>query len=494
MLEPMRDARVLRCIGAAVCSAAVLGGQVCRLQVAGLNQSRRVIGPVNVECPGEVVHSAPFGNWGVTSNYGQKRDSRQFDGWCHDTPTCDNAGNCRTSCTGGWYEWNSCTDHSSFRAPNCSLFNTPDCAGQVTATGANVHGTKYVDVPVRCPLPVAGGPDAGGCSDVSSYASGVNFMSLYELDPATPDDLIQTLYFPETVVKLTCDAWGCAPAGSAWVAPTGYDSPSNDARVYAELATVVGWGAFVDPGGACSVSRSRVAYVSAASHFGPALAPGSIATGYGPGIAPVTAWAESLPLPANLGGAALVITDSSRRTHAAPLFYVSPSQVNFLVPAGVISGPATIAVYRGDVQVLVGDAQIEAVAPALFSAAANGQGVAAAYAVNIAGDGATTAQAVFSCAPDAGPCTYEPIDAGLGARSVLTLFGTGIRNAPDITLVSVTIGGEEARVLYAGPQYQFAGLDQVNVEVPSQLTGRGEAEVVLTVAGRPSNKVTVFFQ
>ena len=212
------------------------------------------------------------------------------------------------------------------------------------------------------------------------------------------------------------------------------------------------------------------------------------------GIAPVTAWAESLPLPASLGGAALVITDSSRRTHTAPLFYVSPSQVNFLVPAGVTAGPATIAVYRGDVQVLVGDAQIEAVAPALFSAAANGQGVAAAYAVNIAEDGATTAQAVFSCAPDAGPCTYEPINAGLGVRSVLTLFGTGIRHAPDSTSVSVTIGGEEARVLYAGPQFQFAGLDQVNVEVPSQLTGRGEAEVVLTVASKPSNKVTIFFQ
>lgn len=327
-----------------------------------------------------------------------------------------------------------------------------------------------------------------------SYASGVNFMSLYELDPGTPDDLIQTLYFPQTVVNLICDAWGCAPAGSDWVAPSGYDSPSTGPRVFAELATAVGWGAFVDPNSACSVSRSRVAFVSGASHFGPALAPGSIGTGYGPGLAPVTAWADHLPLPASLGGAALVITDSSRRTHTAPLFYVSPSQVNFLVPAGVAAGPATIAVYRGDVRVLTGEARIDAVAPALFSADANGRGVAAAYAVKIAEDGAITTRAVFACAPEGGPCTYEPIDTGLAVRSVLTLYATGIRGAADITSVSVTIGGEEARVLYAGPQFQFAGLDQVNVEVPPEMAGHGEAEVVVTVAGKPSNGVSVFFR
>jgi len=54
---------------------ALLSGQVCRLSVAGLNQSRRVTGPVHAECSDEIVHTPPFGNWGVTSNYGQKGDS-----------------------------------------------------------------------------------------------------------------------------------------------------------------------------------------------------------------------------------------------------------------------------------------------------------------------------------------------------------------------------------------------------------------------------------
>ena len=482
---------IIQLFGLGVSSVVVLSGQVCRLSVAGLNQSRSVTGPVHTECPEEIIHSAPFGNWGVTSNYGQKGDSHQFDGWCHDSHTCDNYGTCGTSCTSGWYEWNSCTDHGQFSAPNCSLYNAQNCTAQVTTTGINVHGTKYVDIPVSCPSTAA----QGGCADLRSYASGMNFMSLYEIDPATQDDLVQTLYFPETVVNLACDAWGCAPAGSQWVAPSSYDSPPSPAKVYAELATVVNWGVFIDPGGVCSVSPAPVAYVSAASYFGPPLAAGSIASGFGQGLAPVTASADSLPLPASLGGISLQVTDAGGYTYAAPLFYVSPAQVNFLVPDGVAAGPATIAVYRGEVALFTDKAQIEDLAPALFSANSDGKGVASAYVLRVAADGTASTQLVFSCPGGAGTCTFEPIDMGAPEdRTFLSLFGTGIRYHSGLTSVSVGIGGVQASVLYAGPQWQYAGLDQVNVEVPQQLRGRGQVEVALAVASKPANKVTVSFR
>ncbi len=66
-----------------VCSVKNLPAQTCWLSVAGLNQNRFVWGPVNVECgwEGSCWHSPPFGNWGVTSNYGQKQDGDQFQGW-----------------------------------------------------------------------------------------------------------------------------------------------------------------------------------------------------------------------------------------------------------------------------------------------------------------------------------------------------------------------------------------------------------------------------
>ncbi|MEJ7608587.1 MAG: hypothetical protein WKF37_20530 [Bryobacteraceae bacterium] len=102
--------------------AVQLDGQVCRISTSGLNRSRQVTGQIHAECP-ITIHTVPFGNWGVTSNFGQKQNGHQFQDWCHDTPICDNNGNCRTECVDGWYEWNSCTDVSQFQAPNCTLYN-----------------------------------------------------------------------------------------------------------------------------------------------------------------------------------------------------------------------------------------------------------------------------------------------------------------------------------------------------------------------------------
>ncbi len=471
---------------------ALLDGQVCRLSVAGLNQSRKVMGPVHAECPDEVFHTAPFGNWGVASNYGQKGNSHQFDGWCHDSTTCVTPALCQVNCTSGWYEWNSCTDYAQFRPPNCTLYNATNCTEQVTATGVNVHGTKYVDVPVRCPSTTAGKTAQGGCTDVRAYSSGTNYMSLYELDPGAPDDLVQTLYFPETKVDLACDAWGCAPAGSPWVAPSAYDSPASPAKVYAELATAINWGAFVDDQRVCSTSTTTVTYVSAASYFGPVLAPGSIASGFGLGLSPVTASAQTAPLPTSLGGVALVVTDARQQTHNVPLFFVSPEQVNLLVPAGVASGAAGIAVYRGEVRMFSGSVQIETVAPALFSANWDGKGPPAAYVVRVSASGSRTTRPAFVCPSGPGSCVANSIDLGAADdQTFVELYGTGIRNHSDITLVTAKIGGVNAKVYYAGAQGQYVGLDQVNVEVPQQLRGRGQVDLVLNVASKPANTLAV---
>ena len=57
--------------------------------------------------------------------------------------------------------------------------------------------------------------------------------------------------------------------------------------------------------------------------------------------------------------------------------------------------------------------------------------------------------------------------------------------------MKVTINGKSVPVLYAGPQPDYEGLDQVNVALTLNLRGSGESNVVLTVDGQPSNTVTV---
>lgn len=56
------------------------------------------------------------------------------------------------------------------------------------------------------------------------------------------------------------------------------------------------------------------------------------------------------------------------------------------------------------------------------------------------------------------------------------------------------INGVNAPVTYAGPQTVFPGLDQVNVLLPRQLAGAGQAGIVLNAAGHTANVVYAFFK
>jgi uncharacterized protein (TIGR03437 family) len=234
-------------------------------------------------------------------------------------------------------------------------------------------------------------------------------------------------------------------------------------------------------------AEAAVAAVSTASFArDAALAPESIASLFGQGLAAARQSATSTPLPVLLAEASVSITDSAGVDRWAPLFFASPGQINCQIPAGTATGPATLRVFRQNRVVARGTVRIDSVAPGIFTANADGKGAPAAVALRFAADGAQTQLPVFQCAAT---CTPTPID--LGAESdqvILLLFGTGIRGGKS---VSVRIGGLEAPVLGAAAQGQFAGLDQVNVRLPRALAGRGEVDVVLTTDGRQGNLVTI---
>jgi uncharacterized protein (TIGR03437 family) len=80
---------------------------------------------------------------------------------------------------------------------------------------------------------------------------------------------------------------------------------------------------------------------------------------------------------------------------------------------------------------------------------------------------------------------------GAADRVYLTIYGTGLPVPTPST--QVTIGGLQATVTYAGPQPEFAGLQQINILVPRELKGRGEVDLRLFVDGVASNVVKVSF-
>jgi uncharacterized protein (TIGR03437 family) len=243
-------------------------------------------------------------------------------------------------------------------------------------------------------------------------------------------------------------------------------------------------------------SPSSLVSVSAASYNGEAIADESIAAGFGTGLALGTQGAETLPLPISIAGTHVVITDSKGKSFSASLFYVSPTQVNFYIPPGVASGPGTISLFTAGDRVAAGNIQVTSLAPGLFAANSNGQGVAAAVALRLRADRSQSYEPVARY--DTQQSRFVPLAIDLGEdrgpesdRVFLILFGTGLRHLESLSQVNLKIGGVSANPDFAGAQGYFLGLDQINVLIPRALIGRGETEIELLTDGKAANKVIV---
>jgi uncharacterized protein (TIGR03437 family) len=196
------------------------------------------------------------------------------------------------------------------------------------------------------------------------------------------------------------------------------------------------------------VSRSApggFAIVNGASFVPTSIAPGQIAVAFCPDLVSNMFTASGLPLTELLGGIVVSITDSVSNTHSAALYYVSPTQTAFVVPAEVALGSATFRVVNSAGVTLAAAAiRISASSPGLFAATSDGE--------------------------------------------VVVLYGTGIRNhAADLV---ATVNSVAVPVLYAGQQGAYPGLDQVNLKLPAGLK-TGTAELKVQVDGVSSNSITL---
>lgn len=215
--------------------------------------------------------------------------------------------------------------------------------------------------------------------------------------------------------------------------------------------------------------------VSAASFSAGSIAPDSLVSAFGSGLA----------------GDAVVVKDSNGIERTAQGLFSSAEQLNFIVPEATAMGKATVTLLSSGAPIASGSVLVEKLAPGLFSANADGKGVAAAVAVIVAADGSQTAQVVFDVTAPVGTRRGTPIDVSRAGENVyLMLFGTGMRNTTQTA--TATIGGWEVAALGPVAQGQVPGLDQVNLgPLPPALSGRGEVEIALSVEGKPANKVTV---
>lgn len=222
---------------------------------------------------------------------------------------------------------------------------------------------------------------------------------------------------------------------------------------------------------------NTAATVSAAS-FTQNLAGKAIVAAFGNNLATATQTATAQPLPTELAGTTISVTDSTGATRPAPLFFVSPQQINYQIPADTAPGCAIVTVTSGDGRTATGTLQILPAAPALFTLNQAGTDEAAAL--------------------DAFTFTAAPFNATRadGQPNVIAFFGSGLgADATDIdgnvaASVQATIDGAPATVQYAGRAPGFTGLNQCNVVLPAGIAS-GTHSVQLTRNGIISNAVTM---
>jgi uncharacterized protein (TIGR03437 family) len=244
--------------------------------------------------------------------------------------------------------------------------------------------------------------------------------------------------------------------------------------------------------GSSSDPLTQLAVTNSASYSTLSLAADEIVTLFGSNLGTSTNYAS--PPADSLGGTTVTVTDSAGITRAAQIFYVSSAQASVLMPAGVARGPATVTVTNPNQAPISTQIVIGPVSPGLFTANSTGQGVAAAQVIRTHADGTQDAPqnvAVFD--PHQNLWVPAPIDLGSPTDTVyLLLYGTGIRHYA--ATPTCTVAGQSVPVAFAGPQGSFAGLDQVNLILPSTLRGIGTVNLVLMVDGTAANTVTLAIQ
>jgi len=251
----------------------------------------------------------------------------------------------------------------------------------------------------------------------------------------------------------------------------------------------LGWIAAADVVTPVQVQAQSVSVTNAASFAPDVFAPDSLAAAFGSFVTTgnQTFVASTLPLPTTLGGLRVTVNGSD-----SGILVTSPGQINFLLPPNLPDGANSVVVTNADSSTRQTTITIQRSAAGIFTARSNGLGAAAAVVTSDGVNYQSTAN------PDG---TEREISAGTKDRpNFLVLFATGVRNAVAANpndangvaeAVTATVQGVPAQVTYAGRSGTFAGLDQINLILPPELSGVGIARVRLSIAGRGSNVATV---
>jgi len=301
----------------------------------------------------------------------------------------------------------------------------------------------------------------------------VNAGAWLSLSPAsgtmTQASLSGLLYTYTAMVTVTGDPTGLG-AGSVFHGTINFNSGGNIVSVPVDLT--VNSNPLPSPtGGIVNAAGGSQATASVVS-------PGSYVAIYGAALADSgNPNATSLPLPTTLNGAQVSLCNVPM-----PLLYASASQINALIPQGLSpNASCSLVVSRGTVQSTPVSLIITELQPGIYTADTSGSGAgivtnAFTGVLNSGTNPAHESDFLVIYATGLGKVqglNGEPEPADGSTVPPTPLFRT-------LATVTATIGGVSTPVLFSGLTSGFAGLYQVNVQVPGGVAPGSSVKVVLT--------------
>jgi uncharacterized protein (TIGR03437 family) len=222
--------------------------------------------------------------------------------------------------------------------------------------------------------------------------------------------------------------------------------------------------------------------------FQPTLSPGSFVTLFGSQLALNTQQAPTVPLPTALGGSTIYVAGNQ-----IPIYYASTGQVNAILPYGLaVNTTQQVLVSSGSSLSVPQGITVAAAAPGVFAEAAAPGTVPQGIIQGI--DANRNATLADPSNPVTVGQTIVIYCTGLGEVTPSITAGTQTPASPlstTVNPVTVTIGGINAPVTFAGLTPLQTGLYQVNAVVPDGVAPGNQVQVVMTAAGQSSSPVTI---
>lgn len=326
------------------------------------------------------------------------------------------------------------------------------------ALGLEVHVSE-MDVE----LPVDANGNASAANLTAQAATYQNVFAACQASPNCTEFLTWGFTDAHSWIPSTYPGYGAAlPLDANYQPKPAYAALSGNLRSNGAVRPTIAPNGIVIHGGSTAV-----------------VSPGSLVDIYGTNLAPASATAPGFPLTPSLGGVQVTVNGTT-----APLYYVSPGQVDFQIPYSIPSGSALVQVSSNGVAGIAAAVTVQPAAPSLLTyvdAAGSTRAVVQNqdYSINSATNCAAKGSYLTAYLIGSGPLD-NAIPTGAPAPS------SPISN--ETLTTAATLGSVPATVTFAGMAPGFVGLMQVDLQTPNV---SGDVPLQVQVGPYVSNQALV---